>query len=126
MELDTEYAHYEMEDNMVIVTFKNITITEFIAKKIVNDRKDFTKGILMPGLADVRKMKDVDRTARTFFQSDESKVGLCAVALLTDSVFTTYIANFFLKVSYKTNRTLPSRVFTNKEKALDWLKKYVK
>ena len=124
--MDTEYATYKENEGIVIVTFKNINISGEIARKIVNDRKDFAGNKIVPALVDARHMKAVDHEARTFFQSDESKVGLCAAALLTDSVFTTYIANFFLKVSYKTNRTLPSKVFTNKDKALDWLKKYVK
>jgi hypothetical protein len=71
----------------------------------------------LPALADVRRVKAVDRTARAHRSSPE-RVPL-AVALLVGSPLSRVIGNFFIGL----NKTLiPSRLFTSEPEALAWLR----
>ncbi|MCI5058378.1 MAG: hypothetical protein MRY83_19865 [Flavobacteriales bacterium] len=122
--MESEFAKYTLEKGVLVVTFKPIVVDLKAAKDIVAKRLEFSNNKTLPGLADVRLMKSFERDARTYLQGPAGKQGLNAAALLTESAFTTYIANFFLKVSYKKDKDLPSMVFNDKDKAIDWLQEF--
>ncbi len=122
---DTKYAHFELDEGILIITFKgNLVIIEEIAEEIVRDRLLFIEGKSYPILADIRIMKSVDKASREYFGSPKGQEGVRAGALLTDSVFSTFLGNFFLKIEFLNKSPLPTRLFTNKEEAIAWLKQY--
>ncbi len=120
--LDTPYAKFELENDILIIEFKpELEITLEVAKKIVADRKIISEGKAYPGLGDVRFVKSATKEARAFFETEESQNGVLAGAMLVDSVFSTFLVNFFLKV---TKQKMPSKMFTDKQKALKWLAQF--
>lgn len=120
----TAYAEFELENGILTITFMPMDITLAIAKEIVQTRIEYSAGQSYPGLADVRKVRGIDREAREYFSSDEARVGVIAGALLIDSQFSSSIANFFLKVTLSKPK-IPTRIFSKKEKALSWLSGFV-
>ena len=117
--LDTTYARFELNDGILMIEFKpDIEIDLKAAKQIVADRKKMTEGKAYPGLGDTRFIKSATKEARTYFGSEESQEGVLAGALLVDSVFSTLLVNFFLKV---TKQKMPAKMFTSKQKAMVWL-----
>ena len=120
--LDTPYAKFELKDGILIIEFKpDLEIDLKAAKQIVADRKKISEGKAYPGLGDTRYIKSATKEARAYFELEESQDGVSAGALLVDSVFSTLLVNFFLKV---TRQKMPSKMFTNKEKALKWLEQF--
>jgi hypothetical protein len=61
------------------------------------------------------------RDAREYASSAESIEGVLAGAILTDTSFNAFIANFFIKV---TRPRIPTRIFTREEDALKWLEQF--
>lgn len=120
--LDTQYAKFELNDGILMIEFKpDLEIDLKVAKQIVADRKKVSEGKAYPGLGDTRFIKSATKEARAYFELEESQEGVLAGALLVDSVFSTFLVNFFLKV---TRQKMPSKMFTNKEKALEWLAQF--
>ena len=120
-ELDTENAHFQIENGVLITTFKSKRITLEIAKEIVRDRKKFTAGRAYPGLGWFTQLKVADKQARDYFSTDEANEGVTAGALIADSLFISLLVNFFLKVS---GPKVPARVFRNTEDAMMWLEQF--
>ena len=91
-------------------------------------RSDFTLyreaagGQKRPLFIDIRKVKSADREARNFGASAEAAQVISAQAILIDSAVTKMIGNFFLNVS---KPPFPTRMFTDQDEALDWLRQYV-
>jgi hypothetical protein len=124
-EWDTKYVHFTLDDNVVVVAFKqNLVIVKEIAEEIVSSRLLFIEGNSYPTLADIRIMKSMDKASRECFASAQAQQGVKAGAVLSDSVFTTFLGNFFLKIEYFNKSPLPTRLFTNKDNAIRWLKQY--
>ena len=70
-------------------------------------------------LIDMRRLKSITREARVLYSRKNSNLNCKAVALLVSSPLSRVIANFFLGMN-KPDR--PIKLFTNKEKAITWLK----
>ncbi len=124
--IDTELARYTLL-NTGVVTVKyhpGIDINIEVARQVVVDRKAFVEGKASPILSDIRGMKFAgDPKTRAYFQSKEAREGVLAGAMLVDSVFTSYLANLFLRVSYK-KQSFPVKVFNDEHAALEWLEQY--
>jgi len=123
---ETEYLTYSLTNSGILIArFKSdISITVDIAKQIVSSRKAFCKGKAYPLLSDIRNIKyAADTKTREYFQSEEAREGILAGALLTDSIFTNYLGNIFLRVAYK-KKTIPTKIFLKEEEAIGWLLKY--
>ena len=120
-EISEDFAKIELQEGLVFITFKTDVISSDIAKKIVSMRLKLVGNDSFPVLADGRGVKSIDKEARDIFSSEDAGRGVTAGALLSNSVFTTFLANFFLKVSYKKSK-IPSRLFTDEEEAKKWLK----
>lgn len=103
---------------------KNVVVTLEVAKEAVIKRKAISNNKLSPMLIDGRSVKEVKKDARDYFSSTEGEELLSAAALLINSAFTSAIANFLTKFSFKKN-AVPIKIFSNKEEALYWLKKYL-
>ena len=122
--LDRNYVYLELEDGILFVTFKEgLEMTLEIAKEIVEARVNFCGGKSYPGLANDMGLVSMDKYSRDYLSSDEGIKGVSAAALLTDSVFNTFIANFFLQINVIKPK-VPTRIFTDKFKALKWLEQY--
>lgn len=95
-------------------------VTEAVARRTMVDLGALTSGKRIPLLADIRKMKSLTREGRVFY--DDVTDRFSALALLAGSPATRLIANFFIGMR---RPKVPTQMFTNEEKALAWLRRYV-
>jgi hypothetical protein len=116
-----EFVEMMVEDGILHVKYICRKIDLKIAKSIVASRLSFTGGLAMPGLADTRKVVSVTREAREYLSSPEATSGVVAAAVISDSAFSTLVANFFMRI---TKVPMPTKLFTSQKAALDWLQKY--
>ena len=95
-------------------------VTEDDARKSVAELFALTSGRRAVVFVDIRKAKSVSREARAVF--GEAANRYAALALLAGSLPTQGIANFFIGLS---RPKVPTQMFTDEEKALTWLRRYV-
>lgn len=119
-----EGIHFTKENGIIKgVYFKDVIITLEMAKVAVKNRKIISDYEILPMLIDGTQVKKINKEARDYFASEEGSELLSATALLIDSNFTSFIANFLLKITFKKSR-IPIQVFSNKQDAIKWLKTY--
>jgi hypothetical protein len=119
-------VNFYLEHDILTIEFaEGITIDLPKAKEIVTARQKFTNGQSYPCLGIARKSITLTKEARDYFSSEEGMRGIKANAFVADSVFKMFLANFFLSVSVSKKR-FPSKIFTDKQKALHWLKQFTK
>lgn len=99
--------------------FPNTVITLELAKQAVQDRYSLTKGVSYPVLADAINLKLVDDEARSYLGSEEACKYITALAIVTDKPISNLFANVYLKWD---KPPVPTKLFTDKTKALRWLK----
>lgn len=73
-------------------------------------------------VADIRNMKSISNEARAYLAGKHAEQLHAAVAILVDGMATRLIANFFINF-HKPSR--PTRIFSDEQKAIEWLKKYL-
>ncbi|WP_027420841.1 DUF7793 family protein [Crocinitomix catalasitica] len=122
---EAEFYRFMMEDGVFHLTYIDGPITLAIAKKIVLKRLELTNNESVPLLIDGVSLKSIDKEARNFLSSADGIKGVTAAALLSNSPFTKYMANFFLKISAN-NSKIPARVFNNQKEAVEWLQTFKK
>lgn len=118
--LTTLHFDFEIRDGLFFLTYKG-KITLEVAKNVVNKRLEFTNGKPYPMLVQGIKVAAMEKEARDFFSTPKGIEGVKAGAIYVDSVFHSFLGNFFLKVS-KPN--IPAKIFNNKDKAIKWLEQY--
>jgi hypothetical protein len=117
--LDTPYAYFEIEDDILCVTYKHgLSITLDIAKEIVRSRMEFVNNKVYLLLILDNGVKSIDKAARDFLSSERGISHIVAAALVLRSNYSSFLGNFFLKI---TRPALPVKSFTEKKKALEWL-----
>ncbi|MBL7727423.1 MAG: STAS/SEC14 domain-containing protein [Dinghuibacter sp.] len=121
--LQTDFVSISLKNGVLYVRYLVKKIDRKIAMQVVQLRKEFTNNTPYPILADARNVVSTTRDAREYISSAESIEGVLAGAILTDTSFNAFIANFFVKV---TRPKLPTRVFSREEDALKWLEQYKK
>ena len=120
--LDTQYVHYELQDNLLIGTYKKgLKITLEIAKEVVKTRLEFIDYKPKLTLALNQGVMSMTKEARDYLASDEGVRGVLAGAIVLDSPVGSFIGNFYLLVS---KPKVPARIFTKKEDAIKWLSKF--
>lgn len=118
------YAETWLEDGITIQKYKKgLRVTMEIAQTLVNERLAVAEGVMRPGLADISGLYwTTDSKAMKFLSSDE------AIHLVSAGGF--YISNFaqrmamrfFLSVSKEPR--IPTKIFDNREEAIEWLKQF--
>lgn len=124
MVLEGTYMKFEIIDSILIATYKENMIIDRLAAEIsVKERIEFTNQMCIPALVDATSVKEVNKQARDYFGSEEGSRYLNASAIYTNSLLATYLANFILMVNFQKTR-IPIKLFTDKQKAIEWLKQY--
>lgn len=124
-EIKYETKHYKFRfyDGIFHLTYLQGPIDITLAKEIVQKRLEVTEGKGVVVLVDDLGLKSVDRNARDYFSSDEGVKGILAGAFFVRSVFGMYLANFFLKISLNKAK-FPTKVFSDEQEAIIWLKTF--
>jgi hypothetical protein len=73
-----------------------------------------------PLLIHTNKVKYISREARNYLASKEGCQKIKSCAILTNSIVTKVIANFFLQIN---KPLVPTKLFTNEDSARKWLSK---
>lgn len=122
--LENEFVELWIEDGIIHEIFKPSLIILNIdnAKKIVTDRLKVSNGIIRPIFVDLVNAVSIDKQTRKYFASKESLHLLSAGAVLVKNPITKLGGNFFFKID---RPPMPTKLFTNKEEALKWLKQYL-
>jgi hypothetical protein len=117
--LDTPYVSFEIENSILIATYKpNAIITIKAAKEIVANRLAFIDKPAYPTLVLNQGVIKMNKDARDYLASDSGIAGIKCAAILINSNFISITVNFFLKV---TKTKLLVKTFTDKKEALIWL-----
>ena len=120
--LDTPYVYIELEDDLMIGTYKkNLKINLDMAKEIVKTRLEFANHKPVVTLIYNQGVISMDKKARDYLSSNEGIQGIIAAAIVLDSPFGSFLGNFFLSV---TKPKIPARIFSKKEEALKWLARF--
>lgn len=122
---EEEIVKYDVEEGILICLYRErLDIDIDAAKKIVEARHNYIGENSYPTLLDATGLKGISREAREFMSTDDSYKGVKAGALLSGSIFTSYIGNFFLKIT-SNKQKVPVRLFTDRRKAMKWLKQFI-
>ncbi len=118
---DTDYFYLELKEGIIHFQHKPGTIDLTMAKKIVEERLRLFNGRSYPLLITGEGLADISKDARLYLSSDKGTEGILAGALLSNSVFETFLGNFIIQV---TRPGIPVRLFMEKWKALEWLEQF--
>ena len=100
---------------------KPTKIDMVIAKSMIEQRKKLTDYQTTAVLIDGRNVKGVTKDARDYLGSEPGFDLIKAAAILSGSPLSAFILNFFIKVNIGKSK-VPLRLFSDKEKAIKWLK----
>lgn len=118
MKLITEYVDYEVLDNVLVGTLKAQHIDREIAIKATQSRHNISKGKDYAVCVDSRNVISTTKEARDYFNGETASKNVVAMAVVINSVLGKMLASFFLSIN---KPKYPSKIFTNKEKAINWL-----
>jgi hypothetical protein len=117
----TPYVQYEIIDDILYVTLQPGQVIDIdVARDLVKQRLEYIEGKSYPILLSGEGVKAINKDARDHL-SKEGQKGVLAGAILVHSVYTEFFGNFYLRVN---NAEVPSKLFTDKEKALEWLEQF--
>ena len=114
---------YIDKHGILIQTYiKNTDLTLEDAQADFDSYSGLCKECKLPVLIDMENVRSVEREARAFYSSEEAKNYITAAALLITNPVNRIIGNFYMGL----NKTaFPFRLFTEKEKTIQWLKKHL-
>lgn len=101
----------------------NITITERDSKEMVDAAGKVGKLEQFPILIVAGKDTLADKETREYAASKEGTKYALAVAFVITSLAQKLLGNAYLKIN---KPVVPTALFDNEEKAVDWLKKFIK
>jgi hypothetical protein len=115
------YVSFEIKNDILYVIYlPGAFITIDIAKDIVKQRIEYTGGDPYAMLITGEGLRAINKEARDYLSADGT-IGVIAGALLVNSVYTEFFGNFFLRI---TKPEIPAKLFTDKNKALEWLEQF--
>jgi hypothetical protein len=122
---ETPDMFLSIENETLICSYKQrLDMNLDIAKRIVQARIEFTQGESYPILIDFSHLKSATKEARDYMNDPDGGLkGLVGGAFLSNSVVATVFINLYLKIN---KPIIPSKFFTEKAEALNWLQELKK
>tara|TARA_B100000809_G_scaffold140254_1_gene137806 strand:+ start:5336 stop:5722 length:387 start_codon:yes stop_codon:yes gene_type:complete len=120
--IDLDFAKVSMREDGIVNTsiLLNDSITLEQAKELLAAYLEITKGINTPHLFTVTKLSIMDTEVMDFIKNSANKHGK-ADAFVINSLPQRIIGNAYLKLQ---SQSIPTKLFSSKNKAIEWLKKY--
>lgn len=101
-EMENKIVRLTEIDGIIYLRIKIKTITLEIAQRIVEDRINFTVNNGDFSLyADGTLVKDIDKKAREYFGLETSTQNIKAIAVYSNSIFSSFMGNFMIQVILK-------------------------
>lgn len=119
--LNNDFVYMEIKEGVIYAKFKQEQINRELAQKIIDLRLSFVDGQTLPALIDGSTVKHLTKEAREVLSTERASQNISALAVIVRNPVTRAIANFFLKFQQP---PYPFRLFTDLEKAKQWLRKY--
>ena len=120
--IDDEYVKFELENGIMIGTWKKSFIDLTTAEKTVNRRLKAAAGQKYPLLVKIKSIRESTKEARVYLASEKACVGMLAGAICVDSALENMVATIFI---YMSNPVVPTKIFTDETKAKEWLVQFV-
>lgn len=122
--LENEYASFWTEEGILYIIYKPSlkAMTLDIAKKLVDDRLKVSNNRVMPLFVDISNLRETSKTARDYLAEGDAVKHTNATALLVNNKLTRMLASIYMAFS---RPSIPTKVFTDQEEAMKWLKRYV-
>jgi hypothetical protein len=118
---ETQFTTMFIEDGILHFSYKFIDNMDLeVARVCVQDRLEFTEYKSYPCLVDAIMLKSSTKEARDYL-ANQGNEGITANAILVQSTAFKMMANFYIMVNKPKN---PTRIFTDKESALEWLRQF--
>lgn len=119
--IENEFSKLWIENDILFFVYKKgVTINLAAAAKIVDDRLRLQDGKAYLIFCDMRRVKSVDKAARSYFAA-EGSVLVKAVALLVEYPLTDALSGFYIKTS---RPPVPTQGFTDEKAAFEFLETY--
>jgi len=111
----------EADDNILFWDYAPKTKIDIsIAKELVKNRLEYSKGKLMYTFIDFTNVQSVTKEARDYMNSPEGGLkGILGGAFLSNSIVSNVFVNLYLKIN---KPSIPAKFFTKREDAIFWLK----
>lgn len=124
MHLETSHFVSELKDNIMCVEYKpNLSISLIDAERIVSERLLYYQDLNVPVLIRNAKVKKIEKDAREFlFEKEKGLKNVKAVAIVCSNIVTKMLATF---IFHHHKPAIPHRMFTDEQKAINWLKQYI-
>ena len=120
--LESAYSLTWIENDILHHVYKPSLIIDLnIAKKMVADRLEVSAGITRPMLVDICNLVAIDGPSRKYLAGSEAIKYMSAGAIYLNSYLQFLAGTVYLKVDVP---LVPSRLFTEKHKALEWLEQF--
>ena len=120
--LENKYAEYWIENGVLFLVYKpRLVLTIEVAKKIVEDRLKVSNGISRPMFLDARNFLSTNRETMRYYKTREVVQCVTAGAGLLGTQLGWLAGSIFLALE---KPLIPSKLFTDEKKALEWLEKY--
>ncbi len=116
---DNDSLLFWEEDHIICYMYKKPVLDQDMAKLAVETRLRVTNEAPCLLVTDLRHIKNTTKEARAYYISNNPKDLVKAVALITPSIVSTIIANFFINFN---SPKIPIKMFTHMDKAIEWLK----
>lgn len=120
LSLQNDIVEFDIQDGILLGTYKVSKIDIESAKKATIFRKQFTQGKKFPSIANISMVKEVTKESREFF-SKEAGDDLAALAVIVSNPVTRMMGNFFLKFHHP---KYPFRLFNDTSSAKQWITEY--
>lgn len=112
---------YFTENNILQLIYKSTALhTEEEALENVKIFKELIDGAPRLMLIDVTHIKSMTRGAREIYAKISNEKNVIAIALLTKSLVSKIVGNFFIGFN---KPVVPTKLFVDKTEAREWLKK---
>lgn len=115
---ENRYAIYLLTDGLLHIIYKRDRCIDLkAAQLIVRDRMTLQNGRKMPVFCDIREVRRVNKPARDYLALEGSQ-WITALAFLIDPPVTDVISSIYLGTHAQ---AIPTRAFTKKSEALEFL-----
>lgn len=120
--LENSEVTIELENGILIATWRNPSVDLNVAKQAVKYRLECTNYNSYPLLSNIKSINNITKEARDFLASEKGCEGVTVAAILINSSIGSMIGNFWISINKPLRQT---KIFTNEEEALKWLKQFV-
>lgn len=120
--LNNQHGKIELENEVMIVTWKVTNVDLNAAKRGVENRLQVAGDKNYPMLVKIKSMRDSSKAARDYLASAEGSKCIAATAIYAESVLDKTVASLYVALN---KPHVPTKVFRDEGKAKLWLKKYV-